>query len=54
MPDLIGAMTGFDMNWWGMYAMPIGVALCFGPVLIAWARAERREKTPQEKPKDRR
>jgi hypothetical protein len=32
-----------DMNWWGVLAMPIGVALCFGPVLIAWALAERKE-----------
>jgi hypothetical protein len=34
----------FDMNWWGMYAMPVGVAICFGPVILAWALAERRSK----------
>jgi hypothetical protein len=28
------------MNWWGVYAVPVGVAICFGPVLIAWAIAE--------------
>jgi hypothetical protein len=38
----------FDMNWWGVIAMPIGVAICFGPVLIAWALAERKQKAPQE------
>ncbi len=37
-----------DMNWWGVIAMPIGVAICFGPVLIAWALAERRKETPQQ------
>ena len=36
-----------DMNWWGVLAMPIGVVLCFGPVLVAWALAERREKAPE-------
>jgi hypothetical protein len=27
----------FDMNWWGIVAVPIGVAICFGPVIVAWA-----------------
>jgi hypothetical protein len=44
-----------DMNWWGVIAMPIGVAICFGPVLIAWALAERRKEAPQPRePKERR
>ena len=30
----------FDMNWWGIYAMPIGVAICFGPIIVAWALAK--------------
>lgn len=34
-----------DMNWWGVLAMPVGVAICFGPVIIAWALAERRKGT---------
>ena len=45
------------MNWWGVIAMPIGVAICFGPVLVAWAMAERKsEPQPQARPerKDRR
>ena len=25
----------FDINLWGIFAMPVGVALCFGPVLLA-------------------
>ena len=41
----------FDMNWWGLYAMPVGVLICFGPVLIAWALAER---SSERKPRERR
>lgn len=26
-----------DLSLWGIYTMPIGLAICFGPVLIAWA-----------------
>lgn len=37
----------FDMNWWGVYAMPVGLAICFGPVIVAWALAERRSKSTQ-------
>lgn len=37
------------MNWWGVYAMPVGVALCFGPVIIAWALAERKAEAPARK-----
>ena len=37
------------MNWWGLYAMPIGVAICFGPVIVAWALAERREARANQK-----
>ena len=38
-----------DMNWWGVLAMPIGVVLCFGPVIVAWALAERRENAPENR-----
>ena len=38
-----------DMNWWGVLAMPIGVVLCFGPVIVAWALAERRDATEEHK-----
>jgi hypothetical protein len=43
-----------DMNWWGVLAMPLGVVLCFGPVLLAWAMAERKQEAPQENRKERR
>jgi hypothetical protein len=39
----IARAMDFDMNWWGVYAMPVGVAICFGPVIIAWALAERKK-----------
>lgn len=43
-----------DMNLWGVLAMPIGVVLCFGPVIIAWALAERRDTARDESQKNRR
>ena len=39
----------FDMNWWGLWVVPLGVALCFGPVIIAWAMACKKESQPQKK-----
>ena len=38
----------FDMNWWGVYAMPVGVSICFGPVLVAWIIAERKQQAHQK------
>lgn len=31
-------------RFWSMFSMPIGVAFCFGPVLVAWWLAERKAK----------
>lgn len=41
------------MNWWGVYAFPVGTVICFGPVLVAWVLAERKssERAPQKKKK---
>ena len=39
-------LMDFDMNWWGVIAMPIGVAICFGPVIVAWALASRKTEAP--------
>jgi hypothetical protein len=25
-----------DSNFWGWFCVPLGIALCFGPVLVAW------------------
>ena len=33
-------MDYFDVNLWGIFAVPVGVLVCFGPALILWARME--------------
>jgi hypothetical protein len=38
----------FDMNWWGLWAVPLGVAICFGPVIVAWALAGRKNQPESE------
>ena len=42
----------FDLNLWGIFAMPVGLLLGFGPVLIAWMLHERSDSSKNE-PKDR-
>jgi hypothetical protein len=47
-------MGSYDLNTWGIYAMPLGVLLCFGPALIVWIRAELRsaaEERQSQEPK---
>jgi hypothetical protein len=29
-----------DLSLWGIYTMPLGLAICFGPVLLAWFKDE--------------
>lgn len=29
-------MDYFDINLWGIFAMPVGLILCFGPALVVW------------------
>lgn len=31
-----------SLNYWGFIAMPIGVAICFGPALLLWLKEEYR------------
>lgn len=26
-----------DPNYWGLFCVPLGIAICFTPVLLAWA-----------------
>ena len=40
----------FDVNLWGIIAMPVGVAICFGPLLLA-AIMTRPDSPPPENPK---
>jgi hypothetical protein len=46
-------MDGFDTNWWGVYAFPVGTAICFGPVLVAWILACRKDAAPAPQKKKR-
>jgi hypothetical protein len=38
-----------DLSLWGIYTMPIGVAICFGPVLIAWLKEEMKSRGDDKK-----
>jgi hypothetical protein len=33
-------MEYFDKNLWGIFAMPVGMVICFGPLLLAWFTAK--------------
>jgi hypothetical protein len=43
-----------DLSLWGIFAMPVGLLLCFGPALLVWIRAEVRAGAAADKEKDRR
>ena len=36
--------------FWSLFAMPIGLVICFGPALVAWVRAETKD-SGEESPK---
>jgi len=40
MSDSLLSLLNGDLSIWGVIAMPIGVAICFGPALFVWLRAE--------------
>jgi hypothetical protein len=31
------SLGGMDTNYWGLWCVPLGLALCFGPALLAAA-----------------
>jgi len=39
MDSLLSLLNG-DLSIWGVLAMPVGVAICFGPALFTWLKAE--------------
>ncbi len=39
MDSVISLLNG-DLSIWGVLAMPLGVALCFGPALLVWLKEE--------------
>jgi len=38
--DRIISLLNGDLSIWGVLAMPLGVALCFGPALLVWLKQE--------------
>lgn len=43
-------MDIFDTNFCGLFAMPTGLLLCFGPAIIVWLKTELGSKSaPQDK-----
>ena len=49
--DTILIWLNGDLSIWGVIAMPVGVAICFGPALIMWLKAELKS---DDEPKGRR
>src|SRR5438309_12009453 len=49
--DTILSWLNGDLSIWGIIAMPVGVAICFGPAVIIWLEAELKS---DDEPKDRR
>ncbi len=47
--DSLQSLLNGDLSIWGVLAMPLGVALCFGPALLVWLKEELQS---PEKPKD--
>jgi len=33
-------MTDTNLAYWGLWLVPLGLAICFGPALAVWLRAE--------------
>ena len=52
MDRLLSLLNG-DLSIWGVIALPVGVAICFGPALFMWLKAELRTE-PVDKDEDRR
>jgi hypothetical protein len=42
-----------DLGLWGIFAMPVGLLLCFGPALLVWIRAETRENSSTDESRPR-
>jgi hypothetical protein len=41
-------IASVDTNIWGFLAVPVGVALCFGPALFVWLKLEYFSPPPDE------
>jgi len=49
--DTLLSLLNSDLSIWGIIAMPVGVAICFGPALVVWLKDELKS---DEERKDRR
>jgi hypothetical protein len=50
---MLWIMTAWiDSNIWGFLAMPVGVAVCFGPVLLVWLKKEYFASPPEDRQGD--
>jgi hypothetical protein len=38
-----------DLSLWGIFAMPVGLLVCFGPALLVWIKAELRDASAAKK-----
>ena len=47
--DTILSLLNGDLSIWGVIAMPLGVAICFGPALAVWLKEEMRGGDGEEK-----
>jgi hypothetical protein len=46
--DSVLSLLNGDLSIWGVIAMPVGVAICFGPAVAVWLKEELREQ-PKDK-----
>ncbi len=44
-------MVDTDLSLWGIWAMPVGITICFGPALLYWLKMELAAE-PETKKKD--
>jgi hypothetical protein len=41
-------MSDSDLNFWGLIAVPVGLAICFGVALLVWLRDEWRARSSKD------
>jgi len=41
------AMMDSELSYWGIWCVPLGLVICFGPALFVWLKEE--FKTPPDK-----
>jgi hypothetical protein len=39
---MFGNMKGTDLALWGLWVVPLGLAICFGYALVVWLKEELR------------